>query len=97
LTPYPEDLMIRSLSSNLRHTLFGVLCAASIVFGSVQAFATAQARVGIGVACNPYSNDPVDPRDLNYCAQACVEAGYSYGSCTLSGYCDCRRVRPGAG
>lgn len=85
--------MIRSRIP-LPHTLFGALFAASLVFGSVQAFATPQARVGIGVTCNFYS---LPDHDLDYCGSACYEAGYTYGSCTSGGYCDCRRLRPGAG
>ena len=84
--------MIHSISNTLRHTLFGVLCAASITFGSVQAFAAPQARVFIGVACDPYGDD----HGLDFCGGTCYEAGYSYGFCTLGGQCDCRRLRPGA-
>lgn len=79
--------------STLRHTLFGVLFAASLVFGSVQAFAAPQARVNIGVACNPYGDD----HGLDFCGGTCYEAGYTYGYCTQSGYCECRRGRPGGG
>ena len=82
--------MIRSLSSNLRHTLFGVLFAGCMLFGSAQAFAIPQARVGIPVACDRY-----DSTAFEYCTAECVERGYDYGVCGINGYCDCRRTRPG--
>lgn len=78
--------------SRLRHTLFGALFTGCLAFGSAQAFAAPQARVDIGVACNPYGDD----HGLDYCGGTCYEAGYSQGWCTLGGYCECRRLRPGA-
>jgi hypothetical protein len=79
--------MIRSLSSNLRHTVFGVLFAASFVFGSAQAFATPrQVGVPIPLVCHPWdSNSGV------LCSEECVERGYASGYCAQDGACRCRR------
>ena len=77
---------------SLRQALAGVLFAGCMAFGSVQAFGTPPAKVGIPVTCNRF-----DSSSLEYCTAACQEAGYDYGSCAYTGYCDCRRLRPGAG
>jgi len=68
----------------LRHALFGVLFAASLVFGSAQAFAAPQLGVPIPVSCNPY-----DRNSAGLCSDACNERGYSRGFCANDGGCRC--------
>ena len=71
----------------LRRILFCTSCMVVFGFGATQAFA-ARAWVTITQSCDPY-NTPGDV-SLEFCTEACREAGYPGGGvCPLSGWCRC--------